>query len=63
MIDHNVESVSELAEKTGINRNTMGDIINQKYRPSTQTMDKLIEFFGWSPQQAGEIFFASELSE
>lgn len=63
MIDHDIKTISELSEKTGVDRNILGKIINKESRPSAQTMDKLTLFFGWSSQRAGEIFFAKKLTQ
>lgn len=63
MIDHDIETIGELSELSGINRNTLSDIVNDGYLPSGDTMIKLADTLDMEPEVAGSIFFAQELTE
>jgi len=63
MVKHGFKSISDLADKSGIDRNTLGAVIHQKSKPSIRTMERLIDTFGWSGARAGEIFFAEKLTQ
>lgn len=63
MIDKDIDTINELSERTGINRNTLGAIFNGKEQPSAQVMKKLIAVFGLDSNKAGEIFFKNKLTQ
>ena len=41
MIDADIKTIEQLSELTGVNRNTLSDIINGKIFPSSMVMSKL----------------------
>lgn len=61
MIDCNISSVKELSEKSGINRNTLAQVLNGKIQPSSNVMEQLILTLNIEPSVAGSIFFAPDL--
>ena len=63
MIENGCGTVSELAEKTGINRNTLAKVLNGQTQPTSYVMYKLVDIFQIAPEEAGAIFFAPNLRE
>ena len=61
MIDMRINTILELSKRTGINRNTLSDVLNGKIKPSSDTMYKLVDCLSISPSKAGEIFFKVNL--
>lgn len=61
MVDRNINTVIELSELCGVNRNTLGKILNGKEQPSADTMYRLVKGLCISPEKAGSIFFNSNL--
>ena len=50
MAEKEIKTIKELAEKTGINRNTLSNILN--------VMEKLVFSLEIPPEKAGRIFFS-----
>ena len=63
MIDKDIQTITELSEKTGVNRNTLSDVMNEKAQPSADVMMKLCDALEMEPAMAGNIFFAEKLTE
>lgn len=63
MVDKNIDTIGKLSELSGINRNTLSDIINDGHLPSGDTMIKLADSLDMEPEIAGGIFFAYQLTE
>lgn len=61
MIDNNIKTTKELSEKSGVNRNTLAQILNGKAQPSAEVMQKLVLCLGIEPHAAGAIFFVRNL--
>ncbi len=61
MIDCDIKTVKELSERTGVNRNTLAQVINGKIQPSSEVMVQLVWALDIEPKRAGEIFFNREL--
>lgn len=61
MIDNNIETIQELEEKSGVNRNTLSKILKGEIRPSTSVMERLIFALNIEPINAGPIFFVPDL--
>lgn len=61
MVDMHINTISELSKRSGINRNTLSDVLNGKTRPSSDTMYKLVDCLAIPPSKAGEIFFNDNL--
>lgn len=63
MIDKDINTIAELSDKTGVNRNTLSDVLSGKSYPSADTMVKLTEGLSLEGCEAGKIFFAKKLTE
>lgn len=57
MVQANIKTNSELAEKAGVSRNTIGTILDGG-RPSTQVLYRIAGALDLSPEEAGKIFIA-----
>ena len=62
MIDRNISTIIEFAQICGIDRNTASSVINGTSRPSSLTMDKIVDGLELSPEEAGRIFFTEQLT-
>jgi transcriptional regulator with XRE-family HTH domain len=63
MVEKDINTVRELSEISGINRNTLGNILNGNIQPSADSMYKLIEALEIDARKAGEIFFTQHLRD
>jgi transcriptional regulator with XRE-family HTH domain len=63
MVKKDIGTITELAEKTGISRNTISGVLNGKIQPSAEIMGKLIFTLDIKPEVAGAIFFSTDLRE
>lgn len=61
MLDKGIETAIELSEKTGINRNTVGEILRGKTQPTSTAMYRIAEALGIESAEAGRIFFSHDL--
>lgn len=61
MAEKNIKTILELSEKTGINRNTLGRILDGTIQPSSDAMDRLVYTLEIQPEKAGRIFFVIDL--
>lgn len=61
MIDNEIKTIKELSERTGVNRNTLAQVISGKIQPSSEIMSQLVIVLNMEPQKAGEIFFDRNL--
>lgn len=61
MIDRGINTMTELSEKSGINRNTLSQVLNGESQPSSDVMDKLVSALKIEPEKAGHIFFSLNL--
>ena len=57
MMDADIKTIEQLSELTGVNRNTLSDIINGKIFPSSMVMSKLAYCLNLTSEDAGRIFF------
>ena len=62
MIDCNINTIEEFSRETGINRNTLSDVVNGKSRPSSYVMSEIVNVLKLTPEDAGKIFFANKLA-
>lgn len=62
MLDNNIQSITELSEKSGISKAVLSRIFNNKQRPTTTTIERLISVLHISKMDAGDIFFKEELA-
>ena len=61
MMERRIDSIQDLAAKTGVNRNTLGKILSGKARPSSEVMERLVYTLNIQPEKAGKIFFGTVL--
>lgn len=61
MIDNGILTITELSEKSGVNRNTVSAVLKGEIQPSSEVMFKLADTLDMHPQIAGAIFFAQDL--
>lgn len=61
MAENRIDTIKELSEKSGINRNTLGKILNCEIQPSSDTMERLVFTLKIPPEKAGRIFFSNNL--
>lgn len=61
MIDKGFKTICSLASASGVNRSTLGKILDGKEQPSSDVMFKLADTLGFSPHEAGTIIFAENL--
>lgn len=62
MVEKNCEKIGDLSEASGVDRNTIGEILNNKKSPSTMVMAKIGKALGMDSQQMGSIFFKVKLT-
>lgn len=62
MIDAGIRTIEQLSDVTGVNRNTLADVVNGRAFPSSMVMAKLTHHLNLSSEHAGRIFFASKLA-
>lgn len=61
MVEKNIRTNTELADKSKVNRVTIGNILNEKEQPSANVMYSLAAALDMTPTQAGLIFFKPNL--
>ncbi|WP_270167497.1 helix-turn-helix domain-containing protein [Paenibacillus sp. SYP-B4298] len=61
MIDRGISTIVQLSAVTGVNRNTLSNILNGESQPSAEVMRKLVAALEIPPEQAGRIFFNPNL--
>ena len=61
MIEKGFKTINSLATASGINRTTLGKVLDGKIQPSSDVMFKLVETLDIPAAEAGNIFFASNL--
>lgn len=54
-------NISTLAEATGINRDTISNVLNGKTAPSYPVMNSIFYELKLTPQEAVDIFFSNNL--
>lgn len=61
MAEQNIKNISELAKKSGVNRNTLSNVIRGEKQPSADVMEKLVITLNMEPARAGKVFFKRNL--
>ena len=61
MVEKGFRTNTSLAVKAGVNRNTLGQVLNGQIQPSYDVMCKLVTTLELSEIEAGRIFFAHDL--
>lgn len=60
MIKKKIKSQMELSRQSGINRNVLSNVLNNKKYPSSKVMNKLISALDIDQETAGKIFFCTK---
>lgn len=60
MIDEGFDTFTDLAQKTGLCRETISAVANGRRKPSANVMEKLAMAMNMTPQDFGSIFFSPE---
>lgn len=63
MAEQNVRNITELAEKSGVNRNTLSYVLRGLKQPSADVMEKLVICLNMEPSRAGIVFFKTTLRD
>lgn len=61
MAENGIDTITKLAEKSDLSRETVSGVLKGKIRPSTAVMDKLSIALNMKPCDAGRIFFVPNL--
>lgn len=61
MVEHGLEKTTDLAEASGVDRNTLSKVLSGEIQPSSMVMDKLAYTLKMEPEIAGKIFFTPDL--
>ena len=62
MIDNNMLTIDTLSNESGVNRNTISAILDNKSRPSSSVIDKLALALRLDGNDIGRIFFVPKLA-
>ena len=62
MINAGINTTVELSERSGVNRNTVGGILNGEIRPSSAVIEKIARALSLDGQDIGRIFFKAHLA-
>ena len=62
MAEAQLNTIADLSEKSGVNRNTVSDVLNGKIRPSGTVIERMAEALALDGAGIGRIFFKDELS-
>ena len=63
MIDKGFRTITSLSAASGINRNTLGQLLSGEKQPSTDVMFRLVATLELNELDAGRIFFARNLRD
>lgn len=62
MIDADLDTADKLAKASGVNRNTIGDVISGRAVPSTDVIMKVAQTLGFTSERLGTVFFDTQLT-
>jgi transcriptional regulator with XRE-family HTH domain len=60
MVENQYNTISALSEASGVDRVTLGQVVNGKKQPSAPVMYKLADALHMMPAQCGKVFFAQK---
>ncbi len=61
MVEKGIRTNLELSRRSGVNRNTVGQVVEGKKQPSTDVMHRLAYALELTSERAGIIFFKPNL--
>lgn len=62
MVDHDIDSITTLSEKSGIDRGTIAKTLDGKIQPTYRVIVSFAKVFEMDSQQIGSIFFKQKVS-
>ena len=62
MINAGINTAVELSERSGVNRDTVGGILNGDIRPSSAVIEKIARALSLDGNDIGRIFFKPQLA-
>ena len=62
MLDKEFTTIEALSNASGVNRNTVGDILNGKIRPTSTVIEKISMTLELDGSAIGRIFFSQKLA-
>lgn len=62
MLDADINTFGELEEKSGVNRNSLGDYVNLKQTPSYDSIVRISDALGLDYEGIGRVFFGGILA-
>ena len=62
MLDAEMVTIGDLSHASGVDRNTIAAILNEKGKPSAQTIERLAAALSLSGDDIGRIFFKEKLA-
>lgn len=62
MIDAGINTIVGLSEASGVDRNTIGSILNKNTSPSASVIEKIALALDLSGESIGRIFFSRKLA-
>lgn len=62
MAEHHIDTIEMLAEKTGVNRKTLSEILSKQSYPGTMVMKKIATAMDLQNEVVGRIFFKEVLA-
>ena len=62
MAEAGINTIDELSRASGVNRNTISDVLNKKSFPSSSVMSRIASALKLEGSRAGTIFFAPKLT-
>lgn len=63
MVENNINTFTEMAEKSGVVRDTVASVVKGDSRPSTAVIEKFMAALNIDPVNAGPIFFVPVLRD
>lgn len=61
MIEAGLDKIIDLAEASGVDRNTISKILSGEIQPSSNVMERFVIALSLPPERAGRIFFNPNL--
>ena len=60
MAGHGIRHIEDLARRTGVNRNTLSEVLRGNHYPSSPVMQSLVHVLDLDAESAGRIFLREE---
>lgn len=62
MIDAKITTITSLADASGVDRNTISAVLNEKIKPSAPVIEKISGALSLTGEDIGRIFFSQRLA-